>query len=433
MLDSPSHLSEYDSQMLKQGPFSTGSRQRRTVSTSLPLVTLSTFNPDHYSPSITNQYSDLDSIFRCHPATPHLFGFEELQQQQATKSFIPQQSSQSQSQAPSYSRGAPTNGGVGDTLPSELLCLIFESYLEPSPSSTVGAPPEIDPYTTHTTSPHGFFSISREYIRTPIPLTHVCRSWRYAAIGHTRLWSSVAFALANGRNFQDGQDEVSMGEFASLYEDAFEDYEFLARGKLHSLDLFLRRAGDAPLSTPLSAFEFFARGKLQLLSLFLHRAGDAPLSISLSASVMTPTSCWSFNRDFRLVHEALKLICSYSRTWKALSIKLDQDWGIKTFLELLVRSPAVVGGGFDRLQSLSLELLPADNGREAANAMHSQLTVKDVYRVLLCRAPSLTDITLDHEFFMCAEKSKYDACPSYQSRCPWDDIHPTTISFRGLS
>ncbi|RXW15736.1 hypothetical protein EST38_g10117 [Candolleomyces aberdarensis] len=399
MLDSPSHLSEYDSQVLKQGPFSTGPRRRRTASTSLPLLTLCTFNPDHYSPSITSQYSDLDLIFHCHPATPHLFGFEELQQQQPTKSLIPQQSPQPQLQAPPYSRGAPTNGGVIDTLPSELLCLIFESYLEPSSSSTVGAPPEIDPYTTHTTSPHGFFSISREYIRTPIPLTHVCRSWRYAAIGHTRLWSSVAFSLANGRSYQDAQDEAPRRGFAYSYADGFED------------------------------FEFFTRGKLQLLNLFLRRAGDAPLSISFSASVLTSTSCWSFNRDFRLVHEALELICLYSRTWKALRIELDQGWCIETFLELLVRSPAVVGGGFDRLQSLHLELLAANNGGDSedhersAAVMHSRLMVKDIYRVLLQRAPGLTDITLDREFFLCAERSKYDACPSYQSRCPWDDIH----------
>ncbi|KAJ2934127.1 hypothetical protein H1R20_g3018, partial [Candolleomyces eurysporus] len=346
-----------------------------------------------------NQYSDLDSIFHCHPATPHLFGFEELQQQQPTKSFIPQQSPQPQSQAPPYLRGAPTNGGVIDTLPSELLCLIFESYLEPSSPSTVGTPSEIDPYTTRTTSPHGFFSISREYIRTPIPLTHVCRSWRHAAIGHTRLWSSVAFALANGRNYQDDRDQAPREKFAYLYADGFED------------------------------FEFFARGKLQLLNLFLRRAGDAPLSISFSASVLTSTSCWSFSRDFRLVHEALELICLYSRTWKALRIELDQGWSIETFLELLVRSPAVVGGGFESLQSLHLELLTTSDGEDLepdqrpAAVMHLRLMVKDVYRVLLRRAPGLTDITLDREFFLCAEKSKYDACPSYQSRCPWDDIH----------
>ncbi|KAJ2934075.1 hypothetical protein H1R20_g3027, partial [Candolleomyces eurysporus] len=286
-------------------------------------------------------------------------------------------------------------------LPPELLCLIFESYLEPSSSSTVdgGVPPEVDPYATH-----GFFSVSREYIRTPVPLTHVCRSWRHAAIGHRRLWSNIAFALANGRDEDEEEDE----EYAEGDED----------------------------------FELFARGKIQLLRLFLRRARDTPLSISFNASVTTSTSSWSFNRDFGLVHEALKLICRYSRTWKDLRVELDQGWAVETFLELLVRSPAVVGGGFDKLSSLHLELAVDDGEEElerilatpglgpeatqmlALRVMHSQLTVKDIYRVLLRRAPNLTDISLDDNFFLCVEASEYDACPSYQSRCPLDDIHP---------
>ena len=48
----------------------------------------------------------------------------------------------------------------------------------------------------------------------------------------------------------------------------------------------------------------------------------------------------------------------------------------------------------------------------ALRVMHSQLVVKDIYRVLLRRAPSLTDLTLDDTFFLCAERSEYDACPS---------------------
>jgi hypothetical protein len=63
------------------------------------------------------------------------------------------------------------------------------------------------------------------------------------------------------------------------------------------------------------------------------------------------------------VHEALKLICRYSRTWKDLRVELEQDWSVETFLELLVRSPAVVRGGFDQLQCLHLELA-VDDGEE---------------------------------------------------------------------
>jgi hypothetical protein len=93
------------------------------------------------------------------------------------------------------------------------------------------------------------------------------------------------------------------------------------------------------------------------------RARDTPLSISFSASVTTSTLSWPFNLDFGLVHDALKLICRYSRTWKDLRVELERDWSVETFPELLVRSPAVARGEFDQLQCLHWELA-VDDGEE---------------------------------------------------------------------
>ncbi|KAF6756855.1 hypothetical protein DFP72DRAFT_1044601 [Ephemerocybe angulata] len=198
----------------------------------------------------------------------------------------------------------PTPMTTISSLPAELLCLIFESYLAPSSSEDDDTTP--DP----STHPFGFLSVSRDYTRTPIPLTHVCRAWRQTAITHRKLWSTIAFAL------------------------------------------------HAPSSTSYSsssiggAFESWGSGKVRLLRLFLTRARGLPLSLAFAASGGGSSSSGSSSP---LVREALHYMCRYAQSWAELTVDLGRVHGVQVFLEELA---AVVrrGARFDALRSLQMQL-----------------------------------------------------------------------------
>ncbi|KAF5341963.1 hypothetical protein D9611_001210 [Ephemerocybe angulata] len=282
----------------------------------------------------------------------------------------------------------PTPMTTISSLPAELLCLIFESYLAPSSSEDVDTAP--DP----STHPFGFLSVSRDYTRTPVPLTHVCRAWRQTAITHRKLWSSIAFAL------------------------------------------------HAPPSTSYSsssiggAFDSWGSGKVRLLRLFLTRARGVPLSLAFAASGGGSSSSGSSSP---LVREALHYMCRYASSWAELTVDLGRVHGVQIFLEELA---AVVrrGARFDALRSLQMQLAVDEEEeendhdddeedvdglreRDAEMCMLSwRLRVKDVWGLVLRRAPRLEELVLDDEFFVWAEAGDYGICPGYERVCVDDDV-----------
>jgi hypothetical protein len=78
------------------------------------------------------------------------------------------------------------------------------------------------------------------------------------------------------------------------------------------------------------------------------------------------------------------------------------------FSELLVRSPAVVRGEFDQLRSLHLELA-VDDGEE------------DLGRILETPGHEATQMLA---LFCSDAHQPHRPCPSYQSGCPGDNVHP---------
>jgi len=302
-------------------------RRKRALSTSSPLKTLS-FN---------SEYLSLESLFNYLPATPRRFSW----QPPASPAPILK---------PTPSRTTITS------LPTELVCLIFDAYMTPTSADTQ---PDTDAY------PNGFLSASCDFVRTPIPLTHVCRRWRQTAIAHRRLWSNIALAFA------DGAQEIDAAK---------------------------------------------ARGKLQLLRLFLMRSRDSPLSISFSAST----------GQSDLVREALQHICRYAHLWKELRLELDRASGMEALLDQIV-TVASRGSTFPLLEKLHLDLVLDDDECEYENAEEEEamwqlrlMEIKNIYNIILRRSANLTDITLDHHFLVGAAIEGYSLSEGYAPRCAED-------------
>ncbi|EAU85104.1 hypothetical protein CC1G_08077 [Coprinopsis cinerea okayama7 len=73
-----------------------------------------------------------------------------------------------------------------NSLPTEILCLIFEEYLI-SPTDENGDV-EMDGETPIPT-------VSSDFVNSPLTLSHVCKHWRSTAIAHKKLWSTIAVSI----------------------------------------------------------------------------------------------------------------------------------------------------------------------------------------------------------------------------------------------
>lgn len=384
------HSSENDDMSTKRprgrvdSPATAGKR-RRASSIASPLKTL-----------CFNQESSLglDSIFNYLPAAPcskrsswNAASFKQFKSKPA--STRPRSTTTSSTVA--SSPPPVTTSTTISSLPTELLCLIFDSYSTASPSPQDGtgdcAPdPESHPY--------GFFSVSRDYIRTPLPLTQVCQRWRSTAIAHKSLWNSIALALQGP---EDEDEEESL------------------------------------------QFQGWAHGKVQLLKLFLTRARGVPLRLQLSTSEETPVNVTS---------EVLKWICRQAGQWHEVRMDLCAVSAVQTLRdELSIRVARNVEATFGMLKSLHLELAVDDEDDEEEydeeRMLSSRLAVKDVYELILRRAPRLSELVLDYLFFIWAEAGDYAICPSYERRCtddessgeivPWRQLKKLTINSNSIS